>query len=159
MKICIGCKTEKPLTDFHGTQGWRCKKCVLERVNNWNDTNPEKRRGIDRKSGAIYRAKWGVTIGRRFSKWKHRAKEAGLDFTLDLNEIKSRPLICHYTGISLTTQANQENTLSLDRKDSTKGYTPDNVVFCSWDINNMKASFSYDKFIKLCRLVSKTNPE
>lgn len=41
-------------------------------------------------------------------------------------------------------------TASLDRIDSSKGYTEDNVWWVHKDINRLKFDFSLDKFYKLC---------
>lgn len=45
-------------------------------------------------------------------------------------------------------------TASLDRIDSTKGYTHDNVQWVHKDVNNIKSKFSEDYFIELCCLIA-----
>jgi len=50
-----------------------------------------------------------------------------------------------------------ETTASLDRIDSTKGYTSDNVQWVDKKINIMKNIFSQEKFIYLCKLVAENN--
>lgn len=47
-----------------------------------------------------------------------------------------------------------EQTASLDRKDSTKGYVKDNVQWVHKHINKMKQHFSQEDFIKFCTAVS-----
>lgn len=66
---------------------------------------------------------------------------------------------CFYTGIKLYFPIKRddlklENGVSVDRIDSNKGYTCDNVVFVHKDINTMKQFYSHDRFVKLCRLIS-----
>lgn len=46
-----------------------------------------------------------------------------------------------------------EASASLDRIDSSKGYEQGNVQWVHKDINNMKQSFSQDKFIDWCKKV------
>jgi hypothetical protein len=45
-------------------------------------------------------------------------------------------------------------TSSLDRKDSSIGYTKDNIRWVLKDINMMKQQFSEDRFLELCHQVS-----
>lgn len=47
-----------------------------------------------------------------------------------------------------------ERTASLDRIDSKKGYTIDNVHWVHKDINKMKMNLDMEKFINLCKIVS-----
>lgn len=47
------------------------------------------------------------------------------------------------------------NTASLDRIDSSKGYTIDNIQWVHKDINRMKWAFQQDYFINMCKLVAK----
>ncbi len=47
-----------------------------------------------------------------------------------------------------------KNTASLDRIDSDKGYTEDNIQWIHQDVNYMKSWFSEDRFKEICRLVT-----
>jgi len=47
-------------------------------------------------------------------------------------------------------------TASLDRIDSTKNYTIDNIQWVHKDVNKMKMDFSQEYFIEMCRLVTLT---
>ncbi len=69
---------------------------------------------------------------------------------------------CAITGLNLVFSSLNtirkygiEQTASLDRIDSNIGYVPGNVWWVHKDINRMKQSFSYERFIELCILASK----
>lgn len=65
---------------------------------------------------------------------------------------------CALTGVPLTllikTKDTGKTTASLDRIDSSKGYTVDNVQWVHKDINFMKQDLPESRFIELCRLVA-----
>lgn len=64
---------------------------------------------------------------------------------------------CALTGIEIVmdTPTNRViNSASLDRIDSSKGYTEDNVQWVLDEINFMKCALSQDKFISLCQKVA-----
>lgn len=46
---------------------------------------------------------------------------------------------------------------SLDRKDSSVGYTKNNIQWVHKAINRLKTDFNQKKFIELCHLVSNFN--
>jgi len=50
-----------------------------------------------------------------------------------------------------------DHTASLDRIDSDKGYTLDNVQWVHKDINRMKNVFSQDYFIEVCQKIAEHN--
>lgn len=50
-----------------------------------------------------------------------------------------------------------DNTASLDRIDSLKGYELDNIQWVHKDINFMKRIYSQEYFIKMCKLVAENN--
>jgi hypothetical protein len=54
---------------------------------------------------------------------------------------------------------NHVRNISIDRIDSTKSYTPDNIQLVCSVINTMKSSFSSDDFVTMCKLVTYGNPE
>lgn len=63
---------------------------------------------------------------------------------------------CYYTGEPMTIgrplsengvhnrNSADPNKMSVDRFDSTKGYTKDNIVFCCWSFNNRKGPITLD---------------
>ena len=66
---------------------------------------------------------------------------------------------CAFTGQELsmgreTRKDPIERTASLDRKDSSKPYTMDNVQWVHKDINMMKRSLSDERFVQLCKTVA-----
>lgn len=65
---------------------------------------------------------------------------------------------CALTGldIKLGSRVKQQNA-SLDRIDSKKGYTEDNVQWVHKDINRIKQHFNQEYFIEMCKLVAANN--
>jgi len=63
-----------------------------------------------------------------------------------INRQKNR---CSLTGIEF----NYDNPPSLDRKDSEKGYTLDNIQLVHIKINRMKSDMIENEFIELCQKI------
>ena len=59
---------------------------------------------------------------------------------------------CKFTGVDL-----DWDTASLDRIDSTKGYTKNNVQWVHRTVNKMKLNMQDDEFIKWCKLITENN--
>ena len=53
---------------------------------------------------------------------------------------------CAYSGIEMTLEAGQLNTVSIERINSDIGYTKDNTILVCQAINRMKSDFKYDDF-------------
>ena len=88
-----------------------------------------------------YRKVFRKTPHGKMSKYKESAKKRNLVFDLTLEQVKSLlDGICHYCG--------ELNSIGIDRKDSTCGYTTDNTVSCCSTCNFMKSDHPYDDFIK-----------
>lgn len=66
---------------------------------------------------------------------------------------------CSLSGVELTFKRNNkdelEKTASLDRIDSSKGYTEGNIQWIHKDINKMKMDLPEDIFINLCCRIAK----
>ncbi|HUS50147.1 MAG TPA: hypothetical protein VMZ91_08270 [Candidatus Paceibacterota bacterium] len=60
-----------------------------------------------------------------------------------------------YLSASITDK--KENTASVDRIDSSKGYIPNNLQWVHKKVNKMKWDLSQDYFIKLCEKVATNN--
>lgn len=71
-----------------------------------------------------------------------------IDLALQLIKQKGK---CALTGIPFGTG---EFKCSLDRIDSSKGYTKDNIQFLLWGINRMKLNMQQSTFIKMCKAVA-----
>lgn len=95
----------------------------------------------------------------------HGAKFRKLEFKITIQDIwklyLSQNRKCALTGLDIefakTRKSMSSTTASLDRIDSSKGYTLDNIHWVHKEINFMKQEYSLDHFIKLCELVVKHN--
>ncbi len=91
-----------------------------------------------------------------FERTKSRAKEYNLEFNLTLSDIVI-PKNCPILGIPLffTDQSDKSNrnpnSPSIDRIDSTKGYTPDNIVIVSWRANHLKNNGTLEEMTKIVK--------
>lgn len=62
---------------------------------------------------------------------------------------------CAYTGLDLMFgKTSKNNTASLDRIDSNRGYIKGNVQWVHKDVNFMKRTFPHEYFIKMCKLIA-----
>ncbi len=111
----------------------------------------------------------GIPMSREhWNQYMDNAKSRGIDFDLDISDAYNLFLKqdkrCVLTGDELVIfqstkkflneRANTENLASLDRIDSNRGYTIDNIQWVRKDINLMKMAFSQEHFIDLCNRVS-----
>ncbi len=89
------------------------------------------------------------------------AKLRGHSFEITIEEawklFKDQNRKCALSGLELNfnkKQRSKERTASLDRIDSSKGYTKDNIQWIHRDINIMKNVFNEEKFIELCSKIA-----
>lgn len=93
------------------------------------------------------------------------AKKKGINCNLNVKEIWDLYIKqngrCAFSGIPIYFRRintnRQKRTASLDRVDSDKDYTIDNVVWVHKDINFMKNKFNIDSFKRICKLVADHN--
>lgn len=87
---------------------------------------------------------------------KRREIPLEIDKKYAYNILKNQNFRCTLSGIPIQIhQQSQENTASLDRIDSSKGYIKGNIQWTHKRINKMKLDDSDDKFIEWCGLVWK----
>jgi hypothetical protein len=163
MKICSKCDVSKQPDEFYSDKtkidslNVRCKDCIKQyRAQNKEQINRRrKEKGFKypnkNKSQRIYRE----TLKGKLTAWKYAAKTRGINWNLTLEELQKLPMSCYYTNIALVFDSNKLNTVSLDRLDSQKDYSQENVVFCCEIINKMKQTLSVDEFVEFCQLVVK----
>jgi len=122
-KQCRTCGTHRPLSDYRGARS-DCKPCGYEAAKKRRSNNPE--------AYAVSQA-------------KYRAKKRGLEFNITDDYIKSIDTnLCPYLDIPIywnisnsTDGRASDNSKSIDRIDSAKGYVKGNVVVCSWRANSI----------------------
>jgi hypothetical protein len=121
--------------------------------------DPKAARENDRKRSAALKAanpERQLTLNReKCGRWRHthvehrlwseagkRAKKKGIEFSLELADIRI-PKVCPVLGIPITPNIGGKsatpNSPTLDRLDSSKGYTKENTRVISWRANKIKA--------------------
>lgn len=149
MKACTKCLLEQPLDNFYKKNSTQyhtqCKSCHKIRVAEYGRRNPEKKKkwsktsfdNQDDKSTYYkrYREKHPLRVLLGFA--KKRAKERGLEFCLTENDL-ILPDECPI--LKTTFEKGTDYAASIDRIDSSKGYTKDNVWIISRKANIMKSN-------------------
>ena len=106
--------------------------------------------------------------GSFFASLKGSAKSRGIDFNVTINELEKliyeQKFKCAYTGLDLTFSKVQsgsnydrvaEQTASLDRLDSSKGYFIGNVQFVHKSVNSMKWELTESMFLETINKIYK----
>ena len=121
-KECTKCGETLPLSQFYATKA-RCKSCMKKAEAGRHQANP---------------------YAPCLAKIKNRAKAKGLDFDLDEQYLRDIDRdICPYLEIPIIWTRGTGvgraagNSKSVDRIDSAKGYTKDNIIICSWRANEL----------------------
>jgi hypothetical protein len=101
-------------------------------------------------------------ISKRFwSQLINNAKSRNIEFCLTPEELWSiwisQSECCKLSGMKLNIKANREITASVDRIDSSIGYTKSNIQIVHKHINVMKLDHNNDYFIYLCQIVALYN--
>ena len=139
-KRCGGaCQQWLPLTRFNAnSKAWDgvaslCRSCAGEA----NKARYEKYQKND-------------SLGAIFKTFQRSAAPRGWAFELthaDLEELwEKQGGLCAYTGRPMSFNVNDPSKMSLDRIDSTRGYTRENVVLCTTRVNLMKRDMSLGDF-------------
>jgi hypothetical protein len=137
-KLCSGCGILKDISDYYKSQrGTKCKECVLNRTRNYKR---EKRKDNEYKKSESIKQK-----ERRVKLWLnylvHDSKRRNIEHTITKEEIEeiynNQNGLCYWFGVPLTPSSKHKYPLqpSLDRLDSNRGYTKDNVVICCYTAN------------------------
>jgi len=152
IKVCSTCKVEKLLIDFTSNKSMPsgymtyCKDCNNRRNKIYRGDNQNITRACKRLFGYISR--------------RCRLKSMEVDFDYQYIEYlyNSQGGLCAYTKDKLELGANSNNTLSIDRKDSSLGYIKSNIVLTTWKVNNCKQDLSLHEFKEICKKVIENDP-
>lgn len=93
---------------------------------------------------------------------KNSAKSRNIPFDLsptDIDEI-GIPITCPVLGIPLKFNRNkvQDDSLSFDRIDSSKGYSKDNIIIVSYKVNRLKSNASLEEMNKIVTFYNNLSP-
>jgi len=94
---------------------------------------------------------------------KRRAERRGFEFNVDAKFLWELYLKqekkCALSGVAIFFYTRSKNrkigNISLDRIDSSKGYTKDNVQWLHKDVNNLKMDFDQKEFLEWCKKIVK----
>ena len=131
-KTCTKCGVEKQHSQFvvdrslKTMTGSHCRKCTSEYSKKWKRSDPAR----------------NIIQGARPS-----AKRRGLEFAITVDDITPLPEVCPVLGIKLRQAEGQrqDDSYSIDRTDSSKGYIPGNVRIMSWRANCLKKDGTVDE--------------
>lgn len=134
----------------HQYETRRCSECAraYQKVYRQNHTKERslyaKKYYEENKEDFVKRAN---SLEGRYSDYKISARLRKLDFTLTFDQFMlfwQKP--CSYSGDSV-------ETIRLDRIDSHKGYSIDNIVSCCEMCNYMKNNYTREEFLKQCKKI------
>lgn len=95
--------------------------------------------------------------GNYLSTLRYRARKKGWDFNITAEFLwdlfKKQNGKCAISGLNIIL----DKTASIDRIDSFKGYTQDNVWWVHRDVNKIKADLRLDLFLELCSIITEKN--
>jgi len=168
-KKCTKCEEEKPATPeyFHRKTKTKdglqhsCKQCnkayneankehIKETKKAYREANKEYYKEYSKayyEANKEYKKEYKKAHHRtpkgKYTKIKRSAKVREINFALpfQIYESKLWGEPCHYCGVDI-------EVTGLDRKDSNKGYVPDNVVPCCRDCNTKKQGKPYEQFLE-----------
>lgn len=152
VKTCPKCNS----TEFYVYGSRRsCKPCTriksLNRYNNLSNEDQQKYRNRSKQ--------WQIDNCFRYY-WlqaRNRAKKKNLEFTITPKMIEDLFVKqngrCFYSGISMLIHDKNEHSISIDRRDSTKGYTSENIVLCCLQANLMKNNRSEIDFFDMIKAI------
>lgn len=137
---CSGCDAEQAYTrKDHAKQSavsdWQCKKCVA------------KAKGFSNNMPVGDEA-------RIYNKFKKSAYKRGLEWRISQDEMFSGFCgVCNLTGWPISI-AYAEQTASLDRIDSSKGYVAGNIQWVHTMVNMTKNKYNEAEFIGMCKAIA-----
>lgn len=151
-------KFNRDNTNLHNNRGGLCTQCKdCQRARYYK----ERQRILSDDFLALrYKLNCALKGTRRRSKEKDSYNELDLEFLLYLwNKQKGK---CALTGLTMTYkfyEGRVNTNLSIDRIDSSKGYTKDNVQLVCMVANQMKNDLSQDELLRICELIIKNQNE
>jgi hypothetical protein len=149
-KTCSACKKKLPFFSFSknlaakdGLQ-YKCRPCDIEYQKQRRENNKDKVLEYGREYQQNRRESFEYRLQMLLNASRQRAKLKNREHTITLEDIKELYPVdgkCPVFGFELefNTAGFRETSPSIDRIDSNKGYTKDNIQVISWKANRLKA--------------------
>lgn len=152
-KQCNRCLQVKPLAEFSKNSSandglqYRCKPCDLAYQKVRREANKEGLAQYHRNYQKERRKDFDYRLQMLLNASKQRAKLNGREHDINVEDIKAiypADGCCPIFGLKLEFNGAgfRDNSPSIDRIDSTKGYTRDNIQVISWKANRIKGASS-----------------
>lgn len=157
MKKCSKCKQLKKFSEFNKTKtnkdglSYLCRTCNLQVSREYRARNKEKYYDNQQRKRETKEHFLSQTLYNA----KTRASKKGFEFSLSydflLNLLDKSDNKCAVTGLEMNFDCHNRKKAnpfkcSIDRVDSAKGYTEDNVRLVCWAVNQMKADRTDEEF-------------
>ena len=150
LKKCCACGENKQLFEFSKNKAakdglqYRCKPCDIAYQTAYRSKNKEHVLERDKKHKTKLRNNFEYRLKMLLNASKQRAALKNREHTITLEDIKEiypPDNKCPVFGFVLefNSAGFRDTSPSIDRIDSTKGYTRDNIQIISWKANRLKA--------------------
>lgn len=164
VKTCRKCGETKGLFNFNKDKtkklgvGSLCKPCASITTHEYYIKNSSHIKRRVSKYNMTYLPPYERDVISRLKNLCTKAKGRRKEFSLvdqDLFDLwEKQQGLCTYTKLPLLAAANQPNTISLDRIDSSIGYVVGNIQLVCAAVNRMKMDMTEEQFIRFCSLVA-----
>lgn len=133
-----------------------------EKLRKWRAENPDKRRAqYCRSDDARKRNDWAGALLKN-TLYCARDNDRAHSLTREdiIRQYERQDGRCYYSGVKLDFNLIKHSPRypSIDRVDSTRGYTPDNIVVASWWMNRAKFTYKREDFISLIEEMRAVSP-
>jgi hypothetical protein len=166
-KRCTKCDKIQAINEFnkdvYKSDGLRCQcRTCVKLYDSTPRAKLSKSNYCKSQHGKNIKLKYHKTPDGIYMILKSSAKKRHLDFKLNkksfANWYNSQNKVCHYCNKTEKQSLNDMNRkmhrLSIDRKDSTKGYLIDNIVLACYKCNMMKSNdVSYEQMIRIGKIL------
>jgi hypothetical protein len=153
VQSCQLCKNTLSITDFYPRYG---------KTGNFQSRDKVCRTCREKQKVARANGNPETYIRRAHIQLRYHRVKAGIPWRIDADFLVSlyhkQNGLCALTGMTMTHQRNRLakrslTNISIDRKDSTKGYVPSNIQLVCSAVNLMKGTMSDEQFVTMCKLV------
>jgi hypothetical protein len=125
----------------------------------WRESNPDK----IKEHKKIWMQKPENRVKHILTQAKRRAKFKNMPFDISINDLFPLPSVCPVFGIEINYEGTKakgfvDDSPSIDRIDSAKGYIKGNVQIISWRANRIKSDASLHELEAILKYVKEKTP-